>query len=526
MTEKDRKALSRLIMYDKIKKLYEVEHRPIRWIARAMNLNFRTVKKYLKMDQIEFENYSDQVINRRHILEPYRDFIIGKLTLYQDTPAAQMHDWLKECHPDFPKVTPKTVYNYVMKIRQEYNLPRINEHERQYASLPETPPGEYGQVDFGQTRLRRNDGQRVKVYFIAILLCHSRFKFIWFQDRPFTSETAVIGHEKAFEYFHGVPKHLVYDQDAVFLYDENIGDYRMTQVFNSYVKSRPFKAIFCRPADPESKGKVENVVKYVKQNFLLNRQYSTLENINLEAVAWLERTGNAMVHNTTCKVPYDIWCTECKSLMPYIPVTSPEAKGGHKVLKTNSVKYRGNTYSLPVGTYTGEDTRVYLAESNGELQIRDVDDNLIARHLIPAGKGQTVINSNHSRDTSVSISEKCNYVKGLFSDQEAIGTFLVHIRERYPRYLRDQLAVLTNCVTKYGQKRADEVLIVCMQNKLYSASDFKEIISVGSSIIGNTSPSIKPLGDASAKMMANVEPNRSSIDVYEDLFKTNGYGTH
>jgi len=295
----------------------------------------------------------------------------------------------------------------------------------------------------------------------------------------------------------------------------------MTQVFNSYVKSRPFKVIFCRPADPESKGKVENVVKYVKQNFLLNRQYSTLGSLNLEAVAWLERTGNAMVHNTTCKVPYDMWCMECKSLLPYIPVTAPEARNGHKVLKTNSVKYRGNTYSLPVGTYRGENTRVYLAESNGELQIRDVDDNLVARHLIPAGKGQTVINSNHSRDTSVSVSEKCNYVKSLFSDQEAIGVFLVHIRERYPRYLRDQLAVLITCVTKYGQKRADEVLTVCVQNKLYSASDFKEIISVGSPMVGNTVPAIKPLGDASAKMMANVEPNRSSINVYEDLFNMN-----
>ena len=63
-------------------------------------------------------------------------------------------------------------------------------------------------------------------------------------------------------------KNIIYDQDAVFLYDENIGDYVMIAVFGSYVKSRPFNAVFCRPADPEAKGKVENCVKYVKQNFL------------------------------------------------------------------------------------------------------------------------------------------------------------------------------------------------------------------------------------------------------------------
>ena len=50
-------------------------------------------------------------------------------------------------------------------------------------------------------------------------------------------------HEKSFEYFKGIPKNIIYDQDAVFLYDENIGDYVMTAVFGSYVKSRPFKVM-------------------------------------------------------------------------------------------------------------------------------------------------------------------------------------------------------------------------------------------------------------------------------------------
>ena len=70
-------------MYDKIKHYHDVEHRSIRWIARKTNLNFRTIKKYLEMNQKEFEGYSDHVINRPHILEPYKDFIIGKLSLVQ-----------------------------------------------------------------------------------------------------------------------------------------------------------------------------------------------------------------------------------------------------------------------------------------------------------------------------------------------------------------------------------------------------------------------------------------------------------
>jgi hypothetical protein len=162
---------------------------------------------------------------------------------------------------------------------------------------------------------------------------------------------------------------------------------------------------------------------------------------------------------------------------------------------------------------------VYLSEEKGDLIIRDIDDAVIARHLIPAGRGQIVINKNHARDTSVSVSEKCEYVKSLFTDQEAVSIFLARIRERYPRYMRDQLATLINCVTKYGQKRADEVLAECVRTKLYSATDFKEIITSGPVPCADDTMVIKPLGDATAKLMVNVEPNRSSIDIYDDLFK-------
>lgn len=170
-------------------------------------------------------------------------------------------------------------------------------------------------MDFGQKKLRRGDGTEQKVYFMSMLLCRCRYKYIWFQKRPFTSETTVRACEKSFEYFRGIPREIIYDQDAVFLWDENIGDYIMTQVFSAYVGSRPFRPVFCRPADPESKGKVENCVKYVKQNFLTNRSYTDLETLQEQAEAWLKRTGNAMVHATTCKMPFDEWCLECKELL-------------------------------------------------------------------------------------------------------------------------------------------------------------------------------------------------------------------
>lgn len=61
--------------------------------------------------------------------------------------------------------------------------------------------------------------------------------------------------------------------------------------------------------------------------------------------------------------------------------------------------------------------------------------------------------------------------------------------------------------------------VECFRNKLFSATDFKEIITSGPAPCAEDITVIKPLGDATAKLMVNVEPNRSSIDVYDDLFK-------
>lgn len=176
-------------MYEQIHR-YHAEHKSARWIADRLKINPRTVKKYLSMSQAEFERHSDNINRKGFKLERYTTFVVERLKKYQDTPAAQMHDLLKEHYPDFPAVSPKTVYNYVMKIRQEHGLPAVSASERQYSCIPETTPGRYAQVDFGQMKLRKGDGTRIRVYFMVMILCWSRFKYAWFQDRPFTSESA------------------------------------------------------------------------------------------------------------------------------------------------------------------------------------------------------------------------------------------------------------------------------------------------------------------------------------------------
>src|SRR5690606_4920165 len=161
---------------------------------------------------------------------------------------------------------------------------------------------------------RSTVGKEVKLYFVAFVLAHSRHKFTVWLDRPFTTRDTIDCHEKAFQFYGGITDEIVYDQDNLIAVSENAGDLILTQEFQQYVKDRKFKIYLCRKADPESKCKIESVVKYVTYNFAKNQNCATLEEWNDRSLKWLERTGNYKVHNTTTKRPFEVFLLEKQHL--------------------------------------------------------------------------------------------------------------------------------------------------------------------------------------------------------------------
>src|SRR5690606_35090132 len=163
--------------------------------------------------------------------------------------------------------------------RTQYNILK-KQVVRDYAIVPGPPHGVQGQGDCGIYNMATTLGRADKVQCCTFVLSRSRNKLILVQAIPFTTQDVIQAHELAFEYMGGIPKELVYDQDRLFMVSENFGDIILTSEFRAYVKQRGFSTFFCKKADPESKGKVENVVGYVKKNFLYNRSYKDLETLN------------------------------------------------------------------------------------------------------------------------------------------------------------------------------------------------------------------------------------------------------
>ena len=515
------------VFYNKLMTYYEIhrlfrEDYSISQISRELAINRRTVRSYLAMNEGQYELFLNNQCDRKKDLLSFEEFVKTRLEKFQDTSASQMHDWLKEKHDHFPKASPKTIYNFVMWIRQKYNLPKISP-AREYMIVEELPYGKQAQVDFGEYSMRDGNHKRIKVWFFLIVLSRSRFKYVWFSEQPFTSDLAIGAHEKAFGCFGGIPDEIVYDQDKVFIVDENRGDLILTDAFRAYTKERLFTLHFCRKADPESKGKIENGVKYVKQNFLYNRPFFNIETLNDQAIAWLGRTANAMPHNRTMKPPYDEWVIEKPFLKPYTEmVIQPSQTKPYTVRKDNAISWKGNFYALPLGTYKGRGSQVCIRKENDKIVISDLVGNELYRHTISSGKGQVVSNTDLRRDKSGAIDEIIGQVSKMFDDPQIARQYLEAIHGEKPRYIRDQIMLIRQTILQYDKQTVNEALDYCCKNSIYSAVDFKAVVKQNTrNKIPHIDPVIAQVNPLSGQPSQNatIKPTTSKIIDYQILMQ-------
>lgn len=441
-------------------------------ISKELGLNRRTVKKYLNMREDEFLDYKSD-IERAKLLDPYEDFICQRLQECPVASAAQIHDWLKEYHAEIIHVADKTVFNFVLHIREKYGIPKPFEH-REYLAAEERPFGKQAQVDFGEYNMTTEENKRKKVHFFAMSLSRSRYKYSIMSDKPFTTLALIAAFENAIRYFGGLMETVVLDQDKLMLVSENYGDLILTAEFKKYVEFRKFKLHFCRKSDPASKGLIENVVKYIKYNFLRGRKYIDIQTLNGQCIAWLERTANAKVHGTTKKVPAEEWQTEKTYLTPITELyTLPEPEKEYNVRKDNIISYHGNRYQLPLGTFSAPKTLVKVIRNENQIVIKNSNGTEIARYKVSSGKGQLICNSNFKRDYSAKISELIEELAETFSEPTIAKEYFEKVRLSNRRYIRDQLQLIKKLTDQFGMEIMNRTLILCDKQNILKATDMQ-----------------------------------------------------
>lgn len=142
-------------------------------------------------------------------------------------------------------------------------------------------------------------------------------------------ETLRACHLNAFEYFHGIPKTVLYDNMKTVVQQRNAygaGLHRFHAGLWALARDLGFTPRLCQPYRAQTKGKVERFIRYLRNSFYIPLSTNLeraglvldLETANIEVRKWLREVANQRVHQTTQEVSYQRWKKEIDFLQAYV----------------------------------------------------------------------------------------------------------------------------------------------------------------------------------------------------------------
>ncbi len=330
-------------------------------IARELNLDYRTVEKWL--DQKQYQPRKSP--QRTSKLDPFKGEIVRILETHPYT-AAQIFQRLRENGFDGGYTIVK---DYVRKVRP----PKI----KAFLKLS-FAPGECAQVDWGSYGSVTVGETSRRLSFFVMVLCYSRMMYVEFTVSQ-TMEHFLGCHQNAFDRFGGVPGKIMVDNLKSAVLNRIVGkDPIFNPKYLDFANHYGFTIVPCAVGKGNEKGRVESGVGYVKKNFLAGLDITDFYVLKPAIIHWLNTVANVRVHGETGKRPVDRFQRERQS-MTQLPLHSYDIATISQVRASRQfrVAVDGNRYSVPA-EYAG--AQLTLKTYQDRLCIYH-HDKMVARHV-------------------------------------------------------------------------------------------------------------------------------------------------
>lgn len=252
----------------------------------------------------------------------------------------------------------------------------------------ETPPGQQAQADWAYCGRFETAGQSISVYAFVMVLGFSRLRFVEFTTAMHI-EHLLHCQMGAFSFFGGIPQSVLYDNMKQVKLDRATWNPLLLDFAGHYGFVPQTHAI----RRPRTKGKVERLVGYVKDNFLNGRSFADLADLNAQARVWMHRV-NGLVHATTKVPPMELWReTEQQALVPLSSVAPYQLcrQVTRKVDWEGLVRFERSRYSVPL-QHAGQ--CVVLEQQGQQLVIR-CGDVIIAQHPVATRPDSCMVQPEH-----------------------------------------------------------------------------------------------------------------------------------
>ena len=227
-----------------------------------------------------------------------------------------------------------------------------------------TDPGEAFQMDWGFTDVLDYTGSVYRVACFAMVCHHCGQRYVEFFPNA-RQENLFIGMVHAFQYM-GIPHFVLTDNmKSVVLRRDMEGRPVWQKDYEAFMKTVGFETKLCKPRHPFTKGKVERLIRFVKDNFLVDRVFSNITDLNWQALEWCRRQ-NSIYHKTIDGVPEQLHLAGCAEHLRELPKTDavrlylcPE----RKISFDGFINYEGRRFGVPY-SYLGATARV---SRNGDV---------------------------------------------------------------------------------------------------------------------------------------------------------------
>ncbi len=245
----------------------------------------------------------------------------------------------------------------------------------------ETPPGDSLQMDWGFANVQESAGGTFRCACFAMTCHHCGTCYIEFFPNA-KQENLFIGMIHGFERL-GVPKHVLTDNmKSVVLRRDLDGNPVWHPDYDAFMHVVGFKTKLCKPRHPFTKGKVERLIRFVKENFLAGRMFYNVTDLNRAALEWCDKQ-NGVFHRGSACVPKAVHDNECAGHLHPLD-DSMELQGYLCPLRRISfdgfVNYEGRRFGVPY-QYTGSLVRAQRKGAWLHIYSSDLSQLLVSHEV-------------------------------------------------------------------------------------------------------------------------------------------------
>jgi transposase len=376
--------------------------RPIREIARSLNVDRKTIRKYVSLasklgyrpgeTRLSAQEWS--AVLHQHapqLVDPTtRSAVFTEIARFHEAIVAGLADnhpstvWQRLHDEQGLRPSLRSFRRYL-----DHYLPDHLGRPQPTVLRDDPPPGQEAQIDFGYLGTWHDpvSAKRLRLWAFAMILSFSRHMFVYVVAKM-DQQAWLDAHVAAFAFFGGVPLLLVIDnlKPGVLradLYDPQInrGYEEMARYYGTLIDP-------CRKGHPKDKPRIERPIPYLRDSFFAGRSFGSLKEINEAAEKWCLSVAGERIHGTTRQRPLALFRqVEATALhplpaQPFELATWTQAK----VAPDCHIQVKGQLYSVPY-RYIGKTLAVRLSATTVECYL---DQTLVKTHVrLKEGRRQT-----------------------------------------------------------------------------------------------------------------------------------------